>query len=210
MIPLDSFGCYFVFMIQTQNQCEEVMGWKLKNGRRDDVSVMIVYENTVAGLRASEFLDRIAREVDDGVVCFRNFWQLNLLQSSLLQEQAALEASQADLIVLSLNAKTDLPDNVQEWLGRWLDHKENRPYTLAVVHATNAEDPASSGNINKQVRDAAAMGDANFFCWNAETKRGIPGNLLDVLQFRNPETGGLPPMGKERVTFAWNFRKHQT
>ncbi|HZI30962.1 MAG TPA: hypothetical protein VFF11_01405, partial [Candidatus Binatia bacterium] len=81
----------------------------------------------------NKFLDRFCGQAACGAKCEKNFWPLNLLHTPLLQEQAAAEAGRAVIIILSLVTKTGLPEVVQEWLSRWLDYREDRPYVFGVL-----------------------------------------------------------------------------
>jgi hypothetical protein len=62
-----------------------------------------------------------------------NLWRLNLLQTPLLQERAAVEAGQADIIALSLDNRGGIHKNAEEWIWRWMNHRESNPCLIGVL-----------------------------------------------------------------------------
>jgi hypothetical protein len=173
--------------------------------RSGALSALIIYQDVTTGSYAGEFLDRLILRMHIGpTCCSRNFWMVNLLRTPLLQEQVALEASQADLIVLSLNTKQALPGSVREWMGRWLNHKESRPYLLVVVQETVSE--SSSDDIGDYIQKVADMGRVDFLCWDAANHRSICGRLPNAMDFRNPSVGGgSTQVSEARLSSGRNF-----
>lgn len=95
--------------------------------------ITVVHQDTASGLRANKFLDRTLGRTAHGPEYEKNFWTLDLLRSPTLQEQAALEAGHAAVILLSLAGHSRLPEFVRQWLSRWSRYRENRPYGFGVL-----------------------------------------------------------------------------
>lgn len=122
------------------------------------LDVLLLYEDLGTALRAKHSLDLLPGQLGGEAGFYTRLWRLDLLGMPLLAEQAAIEAAAADVIVLSLHGRNELRAEVCHWLGRWLDHKEDRPYALA---ALLDPEPAQLGSDNpvvaylKRVAEAA-------------------------------------------------------
>lgn len=152
------------------------------------LSVMVMFENAAAGWCANEFLDWVLRQAPPNIRCYKNFWMLNLLRTPLLQEQAAVEASRTDMILISLGKKAELPGDIQEWLGRWLDHKEARRYWLGMLHQGGLGEADSTRVMRNQLRNIAESANTEFFCWNPEINHMVHNSLSGFMKFLNQRT----------------------
>jgi hypothetical protein len=131
---------------------------------RPVLEVLLLYEDLGTAIRARHLLDRLPGQLGRETDFNTRLWRLDLLGQPLLAEQAAIEAAAADVIILSLHGRGDLPTDVRNWLNRWLDHKEDRPYALA---ASLDAEPTEARDRNPLVDDlrqfAASAGVDLFF-----------------------------------------------
>ena len=97
------------------------------------LDVLIIYEDLGTALRAKHSLDRLPTQAGTGPRLNTKLWKVDLLREPLLREQAAIEAIGVDVIILSIHGRSELPVAVREWLHRWLDRKEKRPYAFCVL-----------------------------------------------------------------------------
>lgn len=141
-----------------------------------ECKVMVMYEYLAAGERTDSLLYTLSLESGGGGHLTRNLWMFSLLQTPLLREQAAIEAAMADIIFISVSGKRDLTAVVRDWLSRWLDHKENRPYTLAVLIGPQVNGQRINESLIILLQEVASVGGAEFFFSAPETLRPEPGN----------------------------------
>lgn len=73
------------------------------------LEVLLVYEDFGTALRAQHSLDLLPPPFLTEVGLNTRMWRLDLLGVPLLREQAALEAVAADLIIVSLHGREELP-----------------------------------------------------------------------------------------------------
>ena len=132
------------------------------------LEVLVMYEDRTAGLRASRSLDRLASRLGGGAELNRKLWRFDVLGLPLVREQAAVEASSVDILLLSLNSRKALPTAVQEWLHRWLDHKEERPYALGVLLDPAQDRQGTDDSGVAYAKKVAAEAGADFFCSGSE------------------------------------------
>jgi hypothetical protein len=121
------------------------------------LDVLLLYEDLGTALRAKHALDSLPCQLGVEGGWGTRLWRLDLLSVPLLAEQAAIEAASADVIILSLHGRTALRAEARDWLSRWLDHKEDRPYALA---ALLDPEPAPRGSDNPMVADLKRIAEA--------------------------------------------------
>lgn len=135
---------------------------------RPELQVMILYEDVRTGARANSLLDRISQRTGVRNGFARNLWVASILQKPLLREQAAVEAASADIVLLSVSGTRDFIAPLQDWLMRWQDHKEGRPYAFGVLLDPDEKDPGVSHRILASVKATASATGVDFFCSNPE------------------------------------------
>jgi hypothetical protein len=138
------------------------------------LSVLLVYEDSDTGLRAMHVLDNLPREVLPDQAITTRLWRCDLLRAGLLREQAAIEAAGSDVIVLSVHGGDELPLEVRQWLVRWGEQKEDRPYAMGVLlDARQGPDP-----IREYVENLVAGEEVDLFfgSHDAPVARPVPGS----------------------------------
>lgn len=128
------------------------------------LDVLLLYEDLGTALRAKHSLDLLPAPFITEAGLRTNLWRLDLLGEHLLAEQAALEAVAADMIILSLHGRNELRAEARDWLSRWLDHKEARPYALAVLLDPEPAHPGSDNPVVTYLKQFAEAAHADLFC----------------------------------------------
>jgi hypothetical protein len=126
--------------------------------------VMLVYEDTNAGLRAKlalEYLPQELKLVDD---CSVTFWRQDLLSLPGLREQAALKACDADVIVIAIDDPSDTPEEIKDWLQRWLHHKGGGPSAVGILAGRELIGIPAENQPVGYIRTIAEAANAIFFC----------------------------------------------
>jgi hypothetical protein len=139
------------------------------------LNALLLYEDFGTALRARHSLDLLPTSFITEAGWRTNLWRLDLLGEPLLAEQAAIEAGAADVIILSVRGRNEPQAEVRDWLSRWLDHKEDRPYALA---ALLDPEPAQRGSDNPVVvylKRVAEAAHADLFCGFCNTPLLVPG-----------------------------------
>jgi hypothetical protein len=124
--------------------------------------VMLVYEDTDTGVRAKLALKHLPQELSLADGCTITLWRQDLLSLPWLREQAALDAGDADLILISIGGNDDTPGEIKDWLSRWLQHRGSDPCALGILTAKNSSH--TENPIMSYVRCVADFANAIFFC----------------------------------------------
>ena len=101
--------------------------------------VVILYEDGPTGLRAKRFYDRLVYQLDDECdfkLALWNFQVLGIPEFANAPEETAVEA---DLLILSLHGKNELPEQIRDWIEAWTGQIIDRsPALVALVDKTKA------------------------------------------------------------------------
>jgi hypothetical protein len=128
------------------------------------LEVLLLYEDLGTALRAKHSLDLLPAQLSAAAAWGTRLWRLDLLGEPLLAEQSAIEAAAADVIVLSLHGRNELRAEARDWLSRWLDHKEDRPYALAALLDPESAHPGSDNSVVAYLKRVAEAAHADLFC----------------------------------------------
>ena len=131
---------------------------------KPELAVLLLYEDLGTALRAKHSLDLLPLQLGGDAALGTRLWRLDLLGKSMLAEQAAIEGAAADVIILSLHGRTALRPAARDWLNRWLDHKEDRPYALAALLDPEPAHPGGDDPVVDYLKRFAEAAGADLFC----------------------------------------------
>lgn len=133
------------------------------------LEVLVVYEDLATGKRAKAMLDGLSKRFGLSLGLTTKLWRFDHLQVPWLQEQAAVEAAGADVIILSVHRKTEMSEMEREWMNRWLDHKEDRPYMFCVLLGSESGGAATDNPLLAEMKGFATAAGVDFFSDAGET-----------------------------------------
>jgi len=140
------------------------------------LNVLLLYEDFGTALRAKHSLDLLPVSFITEAGMRTNLWRLDLLSEPLFKERAAIEAAAADLIVLSVHGRCKLRIEAREWLNRWLDHKEARPYALAVLLDPETVNSGPDNPVVEYLKGIAEAASADLFYSFCQVPMPEPGS----------------------------------
>jgi hypothetical protein len=135
------------------------------------LKIIIVHEDSVAGLRATDLLKRLAARLGDksGMdispweFCNRA-WQFEWLQNPNLSAQALAEAVAADMIIISAGGHAELPVCVRKWIESVLARKQGGPAALVALLDGRRAAHTAALNPGPYLRQLAAQNGVDFYC----------------------------------------------
>jgi hypothetical protein len=142
------------------------------------LDVFLLYEDSATGLRAKRSLDLLPGQYKLEPAINTRLWRCDLLAANLLREQAAREAANADVIILSLHGRNELPIHVRQWLSLWLNYKEARPYALGLLLDPDAACQGAANAVSVYVRTAAEAAGAEFFRGFSDLPTTVPAPVV--------------------------------
>ncbi len=135
------------------------------------LEVMILYEDIGTALRAKGSLGSLTSAGVPGST--PRLWKLSLLADPLLQEQAAIEAAAADVILVSIHGRQSLGPEMWEWMRRWRDHRAGQPCAFGLLLDSEPDAGDASHPVLACVRRLAEAAGADFFFGSGRTPAGF-------------------------------------
>ena len=134
------------------------------------IKVIIVHENTTAGLQAANVLQNLASELENKLgidvnpweIC-SHVWRFEWLHNPQLCEQAVSESIDADMIIISTENCTELPATVRGWIESVLPRIIGATALVAIL---GKKDGPESGPLpsERYLRQLANHCRVDFLC----------------------------------------------
>jgi hypothetical protein len=123
---------------------------------------LVVYEDYAAGRRATDtcnlLMDRLGGECE--LRC--NLLKFEALRNSRLSAAAAVEAREADVIIIAAHGSEPLPAEVTAWVDNWLQGRGPGPAALIAVMDSAYHQQARSSATSDYLRSVAAVAKMDF------------------------------------------------
>ncbi|HTL72265.1 MAG TPA: hypothetical protein VL863_03090 [bacterium] len=128
----------------------------------DDFKVLMVYEDLRAGLRGIQSINLLHEQMPPSHHLSTSLWRCCLLNDPLFSEKAAVEACEADLIILAAHGSGALPAEFHEWIERWLDLRHPRHYVICILADEGSSFENKSNAELTYLQDVAKAADADL------------------------------------------------
>lgn len=110
------------------------------------IEVLLAYQDLRTGLRAREFLDHVLDGCQMQVEFSLTLWNLDMLHSPEIREQAVSDACAANLILLSLGGENGFEPQTEAWLNEWIARCGDEECALAVLIHSDVQGLHSVGH----------------------------------------------------------------
>lgn len=151
------------------------------------LKIILVHENLIAGIAALAVLRRLVAQLEAELEIKSgawhvdsNVWKFEMLRDPELRVQAAAEAAEADMIIISVG-NAGLPASVRDWLESALPMKDGRPAALVALldrgNAASGEPPRSGAYL----RRLAERYGLDFFCNSDDQSRHIASGIESIV-----------------------------
>lgn len=125
------------------------------------LNVLIAYEDFEAGKRAKETYDFLVENVGQDCQFTNQMWKFDVLLLPKLQAIALEDASRADIIIVSSQAR-ELPRHVITWIETWLS-AAHYPLALVALFRPAGQEPAGVNRAQQYLAEVARRGNIEFF-----------------------------------------------
>src|SRR5207302_11130541 len=85
--------------------------------------VVVAYEDFFTGEQAKATIDRLLQQFEWRHNIALTLWHFDVLKEPALNEIAIRDAAQADMVVVAVDANSELPAEVTNWLEQWTPWK---------------------------------------------------------------------------------------
>lgn len=150
------------------------------------LKIIVVHENLTAGIAAVTVLKRMVAQLEAELEITSgdwqidsNVWKFEMLRDPELCVQAATEAAEADMIIISLGSD-GLPARIKDWLESVLPMKDGKPAALVTLlnrrHDAGSEPPRSGAYLRRLAKQYGL----DFFCNTDDPSENIASGIESI------------------------------
>jgi hypothetical protein len=121
---------------------------------------VIIYENLVSGKRAIRFFENHMHELGDTTLWTKDLWSFQVLDIPHVRREATEAAAMADVVILALDGRAELPDEIKAWMEKWAGRVGDRHPILIALFGTGEEEQgttASTRSFLDTIAETAAL-----------------------------------------------------
>lgn len=124
--------------------------------------VVLLYENMSAGKRAHAFCEKLIDELGAQGRCEKGLWSFKVLDLDHVRLEAENAATQADVVILSLDGEDELPRSFKNWLENWPRRAANKCPTVVALFGSPESDSARLTETRAYLRSATKAAGLTF------------------------------------------------
>jgi len=132
------------------------------------ITAVAAYEDASSEPRVGEFCLNLARQLGKSPELSKAMWLFSELRPTQLRSVAASEAAVADLIIISVHHQESLPEEINDWIHMWLDHKDKKPSVLVALFEPVYQGDSTS--MHAYLKDVAKQGNMELFVQTEELR----------------------------------------
>ena len=125
--------------------------------------LVVAYEDVQTRNRALHLYDHLAQQLLDDYDFQCSWWKFDHLTDRTLYQQAADAAVEANMVVISLHARSELLPAHQAWLDGWLPRRQNQKSALVALLAGADQHTQEVERLLVYLRRAARLAHMDFF-----------------------------------------------
>ena len=170
-------------------------------------NVVIAYEDFAAGRHAQETCDLLARNLHDELTLDSQMWKFDVLGHPKLREMATIDATEADLIMISTHGEGDLPREVKVWIDEWTNRLCNAMALVKLTDRSHCGHPEDD-IIRTYLRSVAQRTGMDFFAQPDQwPDRGEDFSFQQIAE-RAHATSSLMAEFLTQSTTNWGWWRH--
>jgi hypothetical protein len=125
--------------------------------------LVVAYEDLQTRNRALHLYDHLAQQLLDDYDFQCSWWKFDHLINRTLCQQAADAAVDANMVIISMQARPELLPSHQAWLEEWLPRRPHRKSALVALIAGADERAQEAERMLTYLRRAARLAHMDFF-----------------------------------------------
>jgi hypothetical protein len=156
---------------------EAARGTGIEEPGRLPFEIVAAYEDAAARERTVALCQRLEEQLGTDCEFKCAWWGLENLRDAQSLEQAASEAAEAKMIIVSLRDQQEFPPALKDWCEAWAARRRGHKAALVALVAGTASDAQSIGPLQRALEELAKRTRLDFFlCWFAT--RSTPGSVI--------------------------------
>lgn len=173
------------------------------------LKISILHESLIAGIAAVAVLRRLVAQLEAELKIQSGAWQIDsnvwkfeMLRNPELRAQAAADAAEADMIIISVGS-AGMPDRVRDWIESVLPMKDGRPAALVALLDRGNDASGEPPRSGAYLRRLAGEYGLDFFCNTDDQSRHIASGIGSIVSrcegFSTFKRGSSPELFPARM-----------
>ncbi len=125
--------------------------------------LVVAYEDRATRNRALHLYDHLAQQLLDDYDFKCAWWKFDHLSDPSLRDHSIDDAAQANMVIVSLHARPEIPEEHKRWVESWLALREQRKCALVAMVGDGEQASVDSSSLISWLRNAARLGHMDFF-----------------------------------------------
>jgi hypothetical protein len=126
------------------------------------LKIILLFGDRAGAELGKEVAESLLEKLGPGFRVRQSSWSSELLRSPKLRALAAMEAREADIVMVAMDEGTPLPADMREWLDLWRDRQRAIP--AALVALLKREDEDTPRVVEESLQAFADEARMDFFC----------------------------------------------
>ena len=127
-------------------------------------NLLVAYEDLATRNVAMGLYNKLAQALLDECDFRCTWWRFEHLRHSTLQQKAVEAALQANMIILSVHAESELSPLAKVWIETWKPKKAEEKSALVVLLAESGSDNPLPSKMEAALAEVAHSAKMDFFC----------------------------------------------
>ncbi len=124
--------------------------------------VVVVYEDFAAGRSATDTCNLLLDKLGDEFELRCSTWKFETLRNESLRQTAALEATEADTIIVATHRVSPLPSELTRWFDSWIAIRGDHPAALIALVDNSMESRGEPSATHRYLQCVAAAAHMDF------------------------------------------------
>lgn len=147
-----------LFYVNTRDLVSE--GSSFSEAENKAFRILAIYDSIESSREAARASAVVLRELGEDVIVHRNSWEAKALEEVTVRERAAMEAAQADVIVIAV---ADMEPSIvmRKWTDEWEKKRVMSSGLLALIPCNEMK---SGGDLTEFLYETAVSANMDFLC----------------------------------------------
>ena len=146
--------------------------------------LVVAYEDALTRQRALQLYDHLAQQLLNDYDFQCSWWKFDHLQNATLRSRAADAAVEANMVILSLRAQSEMSAVPRAWLEDWVPRRDNSKAALVALIAGAGKPGNEAAPMLAYLQNAARQGRMDFFTQGFDAPQPKKDLLVDQVTKR--------------------------
>jgi hypothetical protein len=124
--------------------------------------VLVIYEDFAASRQATSTCNLLMNKLGDEFELRCSMWKFEVLRNESLRQMAAVEATEADAIIVATRGGSALPEEITHWVDGWISLRGDHPAALIALVDAGFQNTNKASGVHDYLQSVAAAAKMDF------------------------------------------------